>query len=70
MYLYQYLNKMQRLLKIDQKQVRTTISQQYLGMFKRVTKDFVHRFVTVDETWINRYNQEIKFQSKEWTSCG
>ena len=37
-------------------------------MFKRNPKEFLRRFVTVDETWIHHYTPEIKEHSKEWTS--
>jgi len=33
-------------------------------------KEFLRRFVTVDETWIHWYTPETKEQSKQWTSPG
>jgi len=36
-------------------------------MFKRNPKEFLRRFVTVDETWIHHYTPETKEQSKQWT---
>jgi len=41
-----------------------------LTLFKRNPKEFLHRLVTVDETWIHWYTPETKEQSKQWTSPG
>jgi hypothetical protein len=30
----------------------------------------VHRFITVDESWIHHYTPESKQQSKQWTEAG
>jgi len=30
----------------------------------------VHRFITMDETWIHHYTSESKQQSKRWTEAG
>ena len=49
---------------------RMTTSEHCLDMFKRNPKEFLRRFVTVDETWIHHYTPEIKEQSKQWTSPG
>ena len=43
-------------------------SEHYLDMFKRNPKEFLRRFVTVDETWIHHYTPAMKEQSKQWTS--
>jgi len=40
------------------------------GMFKRNPKEFLRRFVTVDETWIHHYTPETKEQSKQWAKSG
>jgi len=37
---------------VDHKRDRVTISKQYLEMFQRNSDEFLHRFITVDETWI------------------
>ncbi len=37
-------------------------------MFKRNKKEFLRRFITVDETWIHYYTLETKEQSKQWIS--
>ena len=33
-------------------------------------KDFLHRYVTMDETWIHHYRPETKKSSAEWTAPG
>ncbi|XP_014485173.1 PREDICTED: uncharacterized protein LOC106749835 [Dinoponera quadriceps] len=60
----------QRLLTPDNKRNRETTSEQCLTLFKRNPKEFLRRFVTVDETWIHWYTPETKEQSKQWTSPG
>jgi len=50
-----------RLLSLDNKRNRDTTSD---------PKEFLRRFVTVDETWIHWYTPETKKQSKQWTSTG
>ena len=47
---------------------RETTSDQCLTLFKRNPKEFLRRFVTVDDTWIHWYTLETKKQSKQWTS--
>ena len=59
-----------RLLTLDQKRQRMTTSQQCLAMFKRNPKEFLRRFITVDETWIHHYTPETKEQSKQWVEPG
>ena len=49
-----------RLLTVEQKRNRMTISEHCLHMFKRNPKEFLRRFVTVDETWIHHYTPEMK----------
>jgi hypothetical protein len=41
------------LLTADQKRTRMKISEQCLEHFKNNETHFVHRFITVDETWIH-----------------
>ena len=57
-----------RLLISDNKRNRKTISEQCLMLFKHNPKEFLRRFVTVDETWIHWYTPETKQQSKQWIS--
>jgi len=54
----------------DNKRNRETTSEQCLPLYKRNPKEFLRRFVTVDETWIHWYTPETKEQSKQWTSPG
>jgi len=59
-----------RLLTPDNKRNPETTSEQCLTLFNRNLKEFLRRFVTVDETWIHWYTPETKEQSKQWTSPG
>jgi len=54
-----------RLLTPDNKRNRETTSEQCLTLFKCNPKEFLRRFVTVDETWIHWYTAEPKEQSKQ-----
>jgi len=58
------------LLTPDNKRNRETTSEQCLTLFKRNPKEFLRRFVIVDETRIHWYTPETKEQSKQWTSPG
>ena len=53
-----------RLLTIDQKRIRVTTSKQNLAYFNRNPKEFLRRFVTINETWIHRYTPESREGSK------
>ena len=55
-----------RLLTVDQKRIRATTSQQNLAMFTQNSKEFLRRFITMDETWIHFNTPE----SKQWISSG
>lgn len=55
-----------RLLTVDQKRVRMQMSKLSLSQFKRNKKEFLRRYVTVDETWIHHYTPEMKIQSAQW----
>lgn len=59
-----------RVLTVDQKQQRIDDSERCLEIFKRDKKDFLRRYVTMDETWIHHYTPESKRQSSEWTGPG
>ena len=48
----------------DKKRNRETTLEQCLTLFKRNPKEFLRRFMTVDEAWILRYTPETKEQSK------
>jgi len=58
-----------RLLTPDQKRTRMKISEQCLEHFNVNKTDFVHQFITIDETWIHHYTPESKQQSKQWTDA-
>jgi len=54
-----------RLLTPDNKRNRETTSDKRLTLLMRNPKEFLRRFVTVDETWIHWYTPETKEQSKQ-----
>jgi histone-lysine N-methyltransferase SETMAR len=51
-----------RLLTADQKPTRKKIFEQCLERFNKNETDFVHQFITMDETWIHHYTPESKQQ--------
>jgi transposase len=53
-----------RLLTADEKRNRMKISEQCLERFNKNKIDFLRRFITTDETWIQHYTPESKQQSK------
>ena len=57
------------LLTVDQKQ-RVDDSERCLQMFQRNKKDFLHKYVTMDETWIHQFPPESNRQSAELTIAG
>jgi histone-lysine N-methyltransferase SETMAR len=59
-----------RLLTADQKRTCMKISEQCLERFNKNKTDFVRRFITMDETWIDHHTPESKQQSKQWTEPG
>ena len=59
-----------RLLTVDQKQRRKDVSIECLGLFQRDKKEFLRRFITVDETWVHHFTPESKQQSKQWVEKG
>ncbi|KAG5342896.1 SETMR methyltransferase, partial [Acromyrmex heyeri] len=62
--LYEHGNRwVPRLLTVDHKRDRVTISKQCLEMFQRNPNEFLCRFITVDETWIHYFTLETKEQS-------
>ena len=48
-----------RLLTIDQKRICVTTSEQNLTYFNPNPKEFLRRFVTINETWIHHYTEKI-----------
>ena len=59
-----------RLLTADHKQARVVAPEQCLSTFQRNSKEFLRRYVSVDETWIHYYTPETKNQPKMWTGPG
>ena len=54
-------------------QIKHTLAWKFLKWLERFNKnktDFVHRFITMDETWIHHYTPEFKQQSEQWTEAG
>jgi len=57
-------------LQADQKCERCQSSEQLLEFFQPDPNDFLSRLVTMDETWLYRYDPETKQQSVEWQHSG
>ena len=55
-----------RLLTVDQKHTRRTLSRTNLNLFEKDPANFLNRFVTTDETWVHHFTPEAKQQSKQW----
>ena len=59
-----------RLLTVDQKHTRRTLSRTNLNLFEEDSANFLQRFVTMDETWVHHFTPEAKQQSKQWKHPG
>lgn len=57
-------------LNIDQKEQRINDSQRCLEVYNRNPREFLRRYITMDETWIHHYVPEDKQQSAEWVGPG
>jgi len=57
-------------LNVDEKRQRCRSSEQLLDFFRRDPNDFLPRLVTMDETWLYRYDSETEQQSMEWWHSG
>jgi len=55
-----------QLLTQDQKTTRVQMSRSFLSRFHREGDQFLHRIVTMDETWLYLYEPESKQQSMVW----
>ena len=55
---------------IDQKRIRVTTFEQNLVYFNRNPKEFLRRFVAIDETWIHHYTPESRKGAKQWVKPG
>ena len=58
------------LLTPDQKQQRVEDPERCLELFNRGKKDFLRRYVTMDETWIHHCTLETKRSLAGWTAAG
>lgn len=59
-----------RLLTYDQKRQRVRDSQHGLELFQLNPREFLRRYITVDETWIYHYTPESQQQAKQWVEAG
>ena len=59
-----------RLLTLEQKRVRFSMSRDNLCRFNADPEDFIQRFVTMDETWCHHFTPETKMMSKQWKDVG
>lgn len=59
-----------RILTPEQKRVRVVTSEQCLAKLKHNPADFLHRIITMDETWIHHYTPESPQQAKQWRKKG
>ena len=59
-----------RLLIVDQKHTRRTLSSTNLNLFEEDPANFLKRFVTMDETWVHHFTLEAKQQWKQWKHPG
>lgn len=57
-------------LTMQQKHIRMRLCQQHLERFRKDKKDFVRRFITMDETWVYHHDPESKQEAKEWYEPG
>ena len=55
---------------VDQKQQCVDNSERCLQLFQHNKKEFLHKYVTMDETWIHHFSLESNQQSAEWTAAG
>ena len=59
-----------RLLTVDQKHTRRTLSRTNLNLFEEDHANFFKRFVTMGETWVHHFTPEAKQRSKQWKHPG
>ena len=57
-------------LTIQQKLDGKQSTQHNLERFKQNKNDFLHRFITMDETWIYHYDPKLKQECLQWTEAG
>ena len=75
--LYEHLSKRKLcskwvlcLLTVDQKQQRINDSEWCLQLFQCNKKEFLHKYMTMDGTWIHHFTPESNQQSAEYTAVG
>ena len=61
---------LQCLLTVDQKQQHVDDSERCLQLFQRNKKEFLRKYVTMDEIWIHHFTLDSNRQSAEWTTAG
>ena len=59
-----------RVLTVDQKQQRLEDSERCLQQFQRKKKEILHKYVTIEETWIHHLIPESNHLSAGWTAAG
>ena len=59
-----------RLLTVEQKQQRIHDPERCLKLFTRNKKDFLRRYIRMNETWIHHFTPESQRASAEWRSEG
>ncbi|CAH2103235.1 unnamed protein product [Euphydryas editha] len=59
-----------RMLSVEQKRMRLTISRDCVKLFEDDLTKFVERFLTTDETLVYYHTSEMKNQSKQWKRPG
>ena len=58
------------MLTVDQKQQQCVDdSERYLQLFQHKGKEFLHKYVMMDEIWIHHFTLESNRQSAEWTAA-
>ena len=55
------------LLTVDKKKQHISDSEHCLQLFQCYKKEFLHKYVTVGETWIQHFTLDSNQQSAEWT---
>ena len=68
---YLYMRKLcsKLVLTVDQKQQHLNDSEHCLQLFQHNKKEYLHKYVTMDETWIHHFTLESNQQSAEWTAA-
>ena len=62
--------RLPHLLTVNQKQQWSTIQSVVCNCLNATKKSFLHKYVTMDETWIHHFTLESNQHSAEWTVAG